>query len=131
MFSVLAEIHQLADPSEKQGKTRSKYELVGVEIGLPCLCSVLAVGNKRLLRAKQGAPDLRFTEFGAGARLCPKTSTVDKFLFDLHSSIAETLPTELLRSYLVVGIKLNSCSVSRLILWDGLGLCFKSKSAVV
>ena len=57
---------------------------------------MLGVGGKRLARAMKGILDMTFSQKGSGVRLCPKSSSVDKFLFDLHASVAETLPTELL-----------------------------------
>ena len=79
------------------------YEMMGVEVGRTCAAIVLGVGQKRLARAMNGSLDMRLSQTGGGVRLCPKSATVDKFLFDLHGSIAETLRTEFLRCMLLVG----------------------------
>ena len=65
-----------------------------MEIGLECLASVMGIGKKRLARARLGQLDMRFSDVGKQIRLAPKQASVDKFLFDLHASVAETLPTE-------------------------------------
>ena len=62
-------------------------------MGFECLASVIGIGSKRLRKALAGTPDMRYHQFGGGVRLTPKTNHVDKFLFQLHGTVAETLPT--------------------------------------
>ena len=96
-MSRVSKIHQQREAGESR---RSKHKLLGVPIGPQCLAAVLGIGTKRLARAVTGQLDLRFSELGGAARLSPKTDTVDKFLLELHGSVAETLPTQLLGLHL-------------------------------
>mgnify|MGYP001821674192 CR=1 FL=1 len=86
-----AEIHQLAEECKHGG--RKEYELLGESISPKCLSAVLAVGKARFQRASKGMLDGRYARFGGGVRQTPKADTVDKFLLEMHASVAETLPT--------------------------------------
>ena len=72
---------------------RRSYEFLGQTIAPDCLASLLGIGKKRLLKAMSGNLDMRFAETGGSIRQSPKTDSVDRFLYELHSSIAETLPS--------------------------------------
>ena len=90
----------LADESELQtGRVRKRqYRLLGHTVGPKCLSAVLGVGMNRLQKVLNGALDMRHSQFGGGVRQSPKTDSVDKFFFELHGTIAETLPTECFRA---------------------------------
>ena len=77
-------------------KGKRQYELLGHMVGPKCLAALLGMGVNRLQKALSGQLDMRHSQFGGGVRQSPKTDSVDKFLFDLHGTIAETLPTECL-----------------------------------
>ena len=51
-----------------------------------------------MLKAMAGRLDMRFAETGGSVRRSPKTDSIDRFLYELHSSVAETLPSGLLVS---------------------------------
>ena len=85
---------EAASGSSDGRKTRREYQLLGDDIGAACLQSILAVGPKRFWNCINGIADMRFTAWGGGVRQSPKTSSVDKFLYELHGNVAETLPTE-------------------------------------
>ena len=85
-----AKIHQLADECKHEG--RKEYGLLGESVSPKCLSAVLAVGKRRFHRASKGMLDGRFGQFGGGVRQSPKCDTVDKFLLEMHASVAETLP---------------------------------------
>ena len=91
-------LHENASSSSASGK--SSYCILGENVGLECLSGVLGISKRRMLKAKTCAIDLRF---GDHCRPSPKTHAIDRFLFDLHGSIAETLPTQSLSS-------LNTCN---------------------
>jgi hypothetical protein len=84
-----AKIHQLADECKHGG--RKEYELLGEVMSPKCL--TLAIGKRRFQRASKGMLDGRFGQFGGGVRQSPKCDTVDKFLLEMHASVAETLPS--------------------------------------
>ena len=79
--------------ADQPTRGRRSYEFLGQTIAPDCLASLLGMGKKRLLKAMSGNLDMRFAETGGSIRQSPKTDSVDKFLYDLHSSIAETLPS--------------------------------------
>lgn len=85
------------DDDDEKGSSfrrRRQHQLLGVTLGAECLAGVLGMGTKRLRKAQRGVPDMRFKEFGGTIRHTPKANSVDKFLLDLHGTVAETLPTE-------------------------------------
>ena len=85
-----AEFHQNS-PSDP-GSGRKNYNFLGQDVSLECMANILGVGKKRFLKARKGLIDLRYGTMGH--RPSPKTHSIDRFLFDLHGSVAETLPTE-------------------------------------
>ena len=89
--SLIAELHQhsAGDPGARQRQT---YNLLGEDVSLACMSRILGIGKKRFLKAQKGLIDLRYGNMGQ--RPSPKTHSIDRFLFDLHGSVAETLPTE-------------------------------------
>ena len=83
-----------ADPaSSSKRRSPHQYQLLGVDVGRDCLTNVLGISGRRLQKAQAGVPDLRFSQYGGGVRQSPKTDSIDKFLFQLHGTLAETLPT--------------------------------------
>ena len=97
-LSLISKIRQQVQPDDEADGPRlpqkQQYEILGFPIALECLATLMGVGKKRFLKASKGVIDLRFG--GGVLQPCKKTNTVDKFLFGLHGSIAETLATELL-----------------------------------
>ena len=93
LLTTVTEIRQLCGGDDERRSRRTSYQLLGVKVGFECLASVLGIGSKRLRKALAGTPDMRFKQFGGGIRATPKTNDVDKFLFGLHGTVAETLPT--------------------------------------
>lgn len=65
-----------------------------MEIAPDCLAAILGLGRARLQKAARGELDKRYAELGGGLRYAPKMAAVDRFLLELHGSVAETLPTE-------------------------------------
>ena len=65
-----------------------------MELAPDCLAAILGLGRARLQKAARGELDKRFAELGGGIRYAPKMGSVDRFLLELHGSVAETLPTE-------------------------------------
>ena len=101
--------HQCDDESASSSSNRRcGYQLLGQEIGLDCLGSILGVGRKRILRCQKGFIDKRYGE--QLHRLSPKAASVDRFLLDLYGSIAETLPTQ--------NPGLPIVPLSQLLIWD-------------
>ena len=92
VVSCNTKIRQLGLETGGEGVGKCKYELLGVPVGLKCLAAVLGIGVNRLRRARSGNLDHRYAKMGGGVRQSPKTDSVDRFLFELHSMIAETMP---------------------------------------
>ena len=82
----------LASASESSTRRRS-YEILGQEIGLACLCSVMGIGKNRFQKVATGLVDGRFACNGSLARSNPMARSVDNFMIHLHGSVAEVLPT--------------------------------------
>ena len=91
-----SKMHSLG--SQQPAARRRSYEFLGQAISLDCLACLLGVGKKRMLKAMAGRLDMRFAETGGSVRRSPKTDSIDRFLYQLHSSVAETLPSGLLVS---------------------------------
>ena len=93
MIDFSAKIHQQNDDGGQGPRAgRRNYSILGMPVGLECLANVLGIGKKRLLKASKGIVDMRFV--GGILQPSPKTHSIDRFLFDLHGSVAETLPTQ-------------------------------------
>ena len=93
-IAVLAKIHDTIAPANgDDSQSRKSYELLGIQVGRTCLCSVLGIGKNRLCKAAAGFIDTRFSANVALHRACPKPRSVDKFLLQLHGTVAEILPT--------------------------------------
>ena len=93
-LAVLAKIHDtIAPPHADESQSRKSYELLGINVGRTCLCSVLGIGKNRLCKAAAGQIDTRFASNVPLHRTCPKARNVDKFLRQLHGTVAEIMPT--------------------------------------
>ena len=106
---VYGEDAETAGGATSSQQTRIQYQLLGIDLGPECLAGVLGMGTKRFRKAVRGVPDMRFSQFGGSVRECPKSNSIDKFLFDLHGTVAETLPTEFLGIVSVNGFPVSRC----------------------
>ena len=91
--------------ADKPATKKRSYEFLGQVIAPDCLASILGIGKKRMMKAMAGRLDMRFSETGGSVRRSPKTDSVDRFLYELHSSVAETLPS----GFLVSSKSLSVC----------------------
>ena len=82
-----------ATGSDGAQNSRRSYSLLGVQVGRPCLCAALGIGNGRLHKASSGIVDTRFSCNVPLHRAQQKARSADLFFLRLHGTIAEILPT--------------------------------------
>ena len=80
----------------------STCKLLDKDVGFKCLAALLGIGDKRLRKAANRAPDLRHGK--REYRSNPASLTVDGFLQTVYDAVAETLPDEFLGSLLIISL---------------------------
>ena len=92
--SICAEIRETYGSADTSRGRRRRWSLLDQELAPDSLAAILGLGRARLQKAARGELDKRYAELGGGLRYAKKMSAVDRFLLELHGSVAETLPTE-------------------------------------
>ena len=89
MIALGTQLHMAA-----HGQSQPVFKLLNQKVGQKCFYVMLGIGKNRMAKAKAAVVDGRFGKVKTGSRRA--TMSVDVFLLQKWSTVAETLPHELL-----------------------------------